>query len=495
MPTNASISVRDLNLDLSNYRTVRQSDEIRAIHAMVSISPDMFWGLMKSLLEDGYLPTENIIVLDDGGNPRSLIVKEGNRRIAIMKLLLGILPLGELNVPADIVTEINKLSTEWKTQYGQVPCSVFSNMEVAIVDRIVARTHGKGEKAGRDRWNAVAKARHKRDATGESDPEFDLLEKYLLHGRNLSVQQKERWAGVYPLTVLDEAMKSVSKRFGAKNAPELAEQYPAIPYRDALEDILLKIGRTEIRFPEVRNKHNDFAVSCGLPPITTPGQPGGNNSRTGTGGAGVGSPSGSTGPSAGSSGAGVAQQTAAGTQFGAAPGTTPGSSGQGGGGATRKGKPPKAVAINDPRTVKRLLKQIQPTGTSRAKMVTLREEARNLNLNDNPIAFCFLLRSMFELSAKAYAHVYGLSVITPKGYNKDLVELLREITNHMTNNMQDRVMMKALHGALTELAKKDGVLSVTSMNQLVHNPSFAITAGDICVLFGNIFPLLDAMNR
>ena len=35
---------------------------------------------------------------------------------------------------------------------------------------------------------------------------------------------------------------------------------------------------------------------------------------------------------------------------------------------------------------------------------------------------------------------------------------------------------------------------VTSMNQLVHNQKFSIQAGDIAGLFGNVFPLLEAMN-
>ena len=50
------------------------------------------------------------------------------------------------------------------------------------------------------------------------------------------------------------------------------------------------------------------------------------------------------------------------------------------------------------------------------------------------------------------------------------------------------------HGAITELARPEGILSVTSLNQLVHNPSFSITEGDICTLFGNIYPLLEAIN-
>jgi hypothetical protein len=160
------------------------------------------------------------------------------------------------------------------------------------------------------------------------------------------------------------------------------------------------------------------------------------------------------------------------------------------------------VSIADPRAVKRTLRTFKPLGSNREKVVTLSDEATKLDLKKTPIAFCLLLRSMFEISAKAYCTDHqasgGPSATMPNGKDKILVNLLREITTHMTtlpNQKKDAVKAKALHGALTELAKSDSILSVTSMNQLIHNPKFSITEGDISTMFGNIFPLLQAMNQ
>ena len=72
---------------------------------------------------------------------------------------------------------------------------------------------------------------------------------------------------------------------------------------------------------------------------------------------------------------------------------------------------------------------------------------------------------------------------------------MRDIQKHITKNNSDKEKTKELHGAITELAKPEGLLSVTSMNQLVHNPSFSIQANDISILFGNVFPLLEEMNK
>ncbi|RJQ48516.1 MAG: hypothetical protein C4528_02540 [Gammaproteobacteria bacterium] len=126
-------------------------------------------------------------------------------------------------------------------------------------------------------------------------------------------------------------------------------------------------------------------------------------------------------------------------------------------------------------------------------------EARSLKLEKHPHAFCFLLRSMFEISAKAYCMDHAASG-GPKhtkanGEDRALADVLRDITNHLTKNNSDKQMTRALHGAMTEIGKKEGILSVTSMNQLVHNPRFSINENHISTLFGNIFPLLEEMNR
>ena len=130
--------------------------------------------------------------------------------------------------------------------------------------------------------------------------------------------------------------------------------------------------------------------------------------------------------------------------------------------------------------------------------MTLRDEARKLNVADTPLAFCFVLRSMFEVSAKAYCQDHtdagGPAFHKANGDERKLVDVLRDITKHLTKNNQDRVMVKELHGAMTELGQPDRLLSVTSMNQLIHNPRFSVQVGDVCIAVGNVFPLLEAMN-
>lgn len=236
MPLTQAISVNDLVLDLKNFRTVEQASESAAVQAMIAVSPEYFWGLMDSLLQDGYLPTENIIVLQVDAATK--LVKEGNRRIAALKIIHGQISVSSLNFPAPILGRIASLSPQWKSENLDVPCAIYPISEAGTVDRIVTLTHGKGEKAGRDQWNTVARARHNRNMNNGSEPALDLLEKYFTHATNHSQQQVERWSGNYTLSVLDEAMKKIAPRFGVLSSPDLAKTYPLIQHKTVLDEII-----------------------------------------------------------------------------------------------------------------------------------------------------------------------------------------------------------------------------------------------------------------
>jgi hypothetical protein len=465
MPETVHTDIGKLRLDLSNFRTVPQKSEVEAIQAMISMSPDRFWGLMESLIDDNYLPTENIIVLKVK-NGEGMIVKEGNRRVAVLKLIHGDLQSDDIIPPDHLLAKIKGLGPEWRKNNRKIPCAIYHYNDAGMVDRIVTLAHGKGEKASKDQWNAVARARHNRDANKASEPALDLLEKYIAKADNISGQLKALWAADFPLSVLAEVIQKIAVRFNVKNAADFAEKYPALPKRKAIDDIIRDVGNKIVRFDTIRKNQTDFFVKYGLPPLpaeesdSDPNKQGGQSKPT-------------------RNGSGDATETK-----------------EGAGTVQRK---TAAVSIQDPRSVARALKNFTPMGNKREKVVTLRDEARSLKLNKNPLAFCFVLRSMFEISAKAYCEDHknqgGPSVVKSDGSDRKLVEVLRDITSHITKNKKDKVVTKELHGAMTELATSEGLLSVTSMNQLVHNPSFSVTETDICKLFGNVFPLLEAMNR
>ena len=441
MGTTKQIKVTDLRIDLTNYRTVHQSDEEHATNALIAIHPKYFWGLMDSLLDEGYNPTENIVVLNMNGEH---IVKEGNRRTASLKLIHGLTKNVEL--PEHIQTRIDKLPSKWKTENQMIPCIVYPAKDASFVDKLVARTHAKNETAGRDDWNSVATARYARDQLTKSEPGLTLLEYYLVNGKNLNPQQAERWSGEYPLTVLNEALQKLAPILKAKGAADLAAAYPKTN-RKLFDSVLFDIGTGTVGFKEIRTSSQTWLTSYGLAVPSAGPNPGGSTSGAGK-----------SGTKGGGGGVGAA---------GASSGSTPA---QGKGGAT------KSHPSNDPKSVRKKLASFKVKGTGRDKIATLLNEIRTLKLETHPHAFCFLLRSLFELSAKAYCVDHkssgGPAQKKKDGSDKSLADLLRDIVSYLTDNSADKAKVKSLHGPMTELAKKDGLLSVTSMNQLVHHPSF-----------------------
>ncbi len=330
--------------------------------------------------------------------------------MAALKLIHGLVRRIQFNVPTHIEAAISSLSDEWKNANRLIPCAVYQQNEAAAVDRISCQlTHGKGERAGRDRWNTVAKARHNRDRNGSGEPGLDLLEKYLKSGQNITAAQKQRWAGEYSLTVLNEALQRLAPRIGFGSSRELADSYPKIKFRAALEKIFHDIGTEIVGFEDVWGA--DFAVAEGIPTLVTQ----------------------SSNPTS-SSTTGQKQSTSGNPQQSAKPATT-----------TKA----RSYSVDDPRAVSRALKKFAPVGNGREKVVRLLNEAKTLNVAKHPHAFCFLLRSMFELSAKAYcddhAKAGGPTMTKPNGEERKLADILRDITKHLTNNNKDKSMVKVLH--------------------------------------------------
>lgn len=475
MPKNSYIALKELQLDLGNYRTIPQIDPTSAVNAMVSVKPEWFWALMDSLLQVGYLPTENIIVLK---NEKGNLVKEGNRRIGALKIIFGEISLSHGQIPSHIDAAIQTVSPEWKEQNSSVPCLVYDEHESAMVDHIITLMHGKGQLAGRDAWNPVARARHNRDKNGASEPTLDLLEKYLKEGQNRTPEQAQRWAGVYPLSVLEEAIRRLVSRIGYASARELSEQYPNLgKHRFAVESVVRDVGLELLTFPIIRNNAEDFASTRYDIPVVlakSDSQPVNSiveNKQTGAQTTPL--------PRQGD----VRETTVSPTLMVQVP-------------TSRKRK---AYPNTDPRSVISALKKFSPRGNGREKLVALLNEARALKINIHKHCFCFVLRSMFELSAKAYCEDHknngGPTAIKPDGTDQNLVELLKKVETHLIDGNKNKAMVKRLHGAITELAEPSGLFSITSLNHLIHHPSFSIAEDNICTMFWRVFPLLEEMNR
>lgn len=462
MSSQQLLPVKDLKLDLENPRIGIQATEKDVVNALIEAHPQEFWYLMGSLLEeDGYEPTENILVLRTDSSD---IVKEGNRRIAALKVINGYVN-PDVDIPQHVKDEIGAVTTQWKKANKNVPCLVYEVSEKAKLDKIVARIHGKKARAGRLMWESLAKARDHRKHGG-SEPALDILESYLERGAHLKKYiPKDRWEGDFPYSVLDEAVKKLAPLLGKKNSKELATAYPdglTKKYAEIVDRVTYDIGMEQVQTRDFRDE--DWWLS-----------------RYGIG----------TG------------KAKSGAKKKAAKAKSKGKAGSKAGGSTKD----KASASNDPKSVTKRIQSLAIHGSGREKLETLRVEATKINVKNAGHAFCFLLRSMFEISARAYCvdnKAGGLSFkyqadVVKKGkvrHRKGEAKALRVVMNEIVAHIGtiDPEKKGVLKKALSVMQKADSPLSIDSLNHLIHSNDYSVSATDISIHFNNVFPLLEAMN-
>lgn len=113
---------------------------------------------------------------------------------------------------------------------------------------------------------------------------------------------------------------------------------------------------------------------------------------------------------------------------------------------------PVATSLNDAKSVYKTLRTFKPRGAGREKVVLLLEELRTLKIETQPHSFCFLLRSLFEISAKTYCNdknsASGPRATRSDGSERNLADILKDIVVFAATNSTDKAKLKILHGAL-----------------------------------------------
>jgi hypothetical protein len=470
MPERTAKKAADLSLDLENFRMIPQANEVASLKGMIDVGPKEFWGLMESILSEGYTGEGNLIVLRDDDDPEKLVVKEGNRRLAVIKVARGLIALHEdAEVPSAVRRALARIPAEERADRKDIPVLIYPSEQADVVDRIVSRKHGKGGHAGRADWNSVPRARHNR-TQGQKEYGLDLLEKYIDRGKNLTDQEKASWQGHYPLTVLNEALPRIVAFLGESvNVKDLVATYPRSSYRIALESIMAAIGRHALTVPGMRNPPDESVWSPVFYGFVAPGGPG--------------QPTGSEpGQEASSSAAGASSE----------PEST-GASGSSGG-SHDSAKPDAFETYAD---LQNWFKNLRVVGDHREKVAILAKEAARINVDKAPHAVAFVVRSMFELSAKAYCKEHHGQKGVPSYGEKEgkLDTALLAIIAHI-RNLEDNQSL--LYGAERELIHDDQhphFLSMKSMHQLIHNPHFIIDGGRFRQSFKNLKYLMEALNQ
>lgn len=454
------LEVVDLLLDLDNFRTLPQKNEKDAIDTMISISPDNYWALFTSIIDNGYFETENLIVLNKNGN---YIVKEGNRRISVLKLIYGLIP--GFNLDVFYISKIKSLSNEWLTENTKIPCIIYDMSEMDKLNLQISLIHGKDEKAGRDRWSSMARARFARDVHGKDELGLDLIDKYFDNNFEISDNQKKKWSGTFPLTILNDALPKIVSVLNCETVKSLVDNYP-LNNKSLIDSIVFDIGNGLLDFKEVRSesflKNDKYHQKINCETIENSSLDNLKEKNP------------------------VFEKN----EFSNNSKESNNSS------RTKSERKKCSYGLADWHSVRKVLRSFKPHGVGNEKIVTLKDEMLQLDISKNPLAFSFLLRSMIEISLKSYAENNSAAFELFENKEKNRDRPLKKIVNDAIIFFEkiDVSNQKKLYPAKSTLSNDNSILSVTSLNQLIHNPKYSLSSTDICVGFHNIFPLIELLN-
>lgn len=454
---NKKIAIRNLMLDKDNFRHPHADSEIEIVNLLNTANGTLYHGLLKSFLAEGYLPTENILVIKVGQT--GYRVAEGNRRVSLLKLIHGLIDVEATNLSQTLKNDIHNAPTQLKRDTGAVSCSVYSEEETEKVRKIVARIHAKGSDAARCPWDAIGKARQNR-SEGGSEPALDLLERVIATDRTLTDDERYFWQLNYPLTILQEILPKIAGILGVSTSA-VVSGCAVGSYGPALTSIVLGIGRKTIHFQDIRN--SDFLDQHGI--------------RSARGGR----------PDTSSPAAGQSQQDQAGS-----------TTNETLGGVRR----PRMQSIHA--RLRKCLREICVFGNDREKIKKLINEMIALDAEKTPLIFAYSLRSLIDISAHAYAEENNIPVSHPAGAHGEtvgysLASVLAQVKDHIVSNRPNwavRTNKKGLENALRHCTQTSlSFLSISDLNCLVHDRSSIVTPQLLEAEVPVIVPLIKAMNN
>jgi hypothetical protein len=250
----ATIPVGQLMLDLENPRHDRVSSQREAIEALIAGQRQRMVALAADILEHGLSPIDLLLVVPAG---KSFTVVEGNRRLAVIKILDN----PALADGTVIATQMRRLSGQGSPP-SELECVIYPARKDAR--HWMALRHGRGfEGAEVVPWNALAANRFSQNPGREASAAIRFLEAleaaYPKNEVILDLVQRvaEKRLTTIGRLVVDQDFQTTIGLVDKNGALEF--HYPATHLESVFEHLLGDfagdIGVSQIRTKELRRKY------------------------------------------------------------------------------------------------------------------------------------------------------------------------------------------------------------------------------------------------
>lgn len=168
MATKRTLSVTQLDLDITNPRAKTEENQTDALRGLLAVERDgeKVYELARDICDVGMLdPGDRLYVVPSGTKDRFTVL-DGNRRLAALRLLsqTGLIEREDVGITPSLKNRIKRLQTEFADRWPtEVDVVVFEDREEAQ-HFIRLRHTGENLGAGRSAWSALQIARF--DNTG-----------------------------------------------------------------------------------------------------------------------------------------------------------------------------------------------------------------------------------------------------------------------------------------------------------------------------------------
>jgi hypothetical protein len=118
------LNIRDLALDHDNPRISHAAGQQEALQKIVNDQKTKLVKLAQSIVEHGLNPMDRFLVLRINRSPKTYIALEGNRRIAVFKMLTNPAVMSGLDMPPQMKRIFERLANNFKKTFIE-PLSCF----------------------------------------------------------------------------------------------------------------------------------------------------------------------------------------------------------------------------------------------------------------------------------------------------------------------------------------------------------------------------------
>jgi len=238
------LRIEDLILDHNNPRISHSEAQREALQKIVRDQKTKLVKLAESIVDRGLNPMDRLLVLRLNQKPQKFIALEGNRRIAVFKMLTNPAVMTGLEIPDAVQRAFERLSKRFKKSLIEpIPCYELASREQGRYWLNLRHNVGH-EGAGIDGWKSLAKRRFE-----GKPPAVQVLE-LVTDRAGLTPTERAAITEKFPTTTLERFLENRSVRkqlgFDVKDG-KLVTKLPADEVAKPLKKIVLDLATKKAR--------------------------------------------------------------------------------------------------------------------------------------------------------------------------------------------------------------------------------------------------------